>query len=87
MIYRMRTAALLAACTIVAGLLSETARADQVRYQCLDNQLLRVRVELVAQGAAQGRLGLVPRLHHHHRQLPLESLLTCFGVSKPKGAA
>ena len=82
MTHRMRKAWLGVACAIVVGFVSRTASADPVQYQCLDNQLLRVRLDLVAQ---DGR-GLTQR-SHHHRHIPLEALLTCFGVLHREGTA
>ena len=82
MIHRMRKARLVVACMLVVGFVSGRASADPVRYQCLDNQLLRVRVAVVAQGG----WGLV-QPSHHSRHIPLESRLTCFGFSHGKGSA
>jgi len=82
MIHRMRKARLVVACTLVVGFVSGRASADPVQYQCLDNQLLRVRVDI----AAQGGWGLLPR-SHRPRHIPLESRLTCFGLSHGKGSA
>ena len=79
MIHRMRKACLVGAAMIVFELLSGTASANDVQYRCLDNQLLRVRVELVAQGGS----GLVQR-PRRHRYIPLESRLTCFALSQGK---
>lgn len=82
MIHRMRKAWLVVASTILFGFLSGSASANDVKYRCLDNQLLRVRFELVAQAG----WGLVQR-SHDRRHFPLESRLTCFGFSPGKGAA
>lgn len=80
MIGRMHKAGLVVACAIAVGFVSGAASADPVQYRCLDNQLLRVRVDLVALGG----WGLVERTHHH-RHIPLESRLTCFGFSRGRG--
>lgn len=77
-----RKAWLLVPSTIVIGLLSGTASAAPTQYRCLDNQLLRVRLDL----AAHGKLDLKLR-SHSQRRLPLESRLTCFRVSQDEGSA
>jgi hypothetical protein len=82
MTHRMRKACLLMACTLLVGFVSSSASADHALYRCLDNQLLRVSVDLVAERS----LSFMNR-HHHRRSMPLESRLTCFGSPRANGAA
>jgi hypothetical protein len=66
------------AAAIVFLFVSGTASANRVPYQCLDNQLFRVGIDLVAQRG----WGFVQRSHRQH--IPLESRLTCFAFSQGK---